>query len=365
MLWQRQSRKGQAVQTKRINLALQGGGAHGAFTWGVLDRLLDEPWLEFAGVSGTSAGALNGAALQAGLMSAAGTRGRLAARANLDHLWSEVGQVTDNRMVRWLTSMFPVPRGFQRLTEMVSPFAWMEAATRVFSPYDYGPFYVNPLHRIICSMPHKPREGAEGPRFFVTATNVRTGGVRVFGGAEVTPAAIMASACLPTIYRAVEIPDPVTGAIEAYWDGGYTGNPALFPLYQPDLPRDIVIVNINPMQREEVPHTPAAISDRINEISFNSSLRSELRAINFVKRLFAEDRLQGRDMKNVLVHMVMDDKLMTTLSARTKMVPGPGLLARMKAAGQAAADRFLEHHADNLGQRDSVDLPALFGSTGG
>ncbi len=349
------------MQTKRINLALQGGGAHGAFTWGVLDRLLDEPWLEVSGVSGTSAGALNGAALCAGLMSASGMRGRQAARANLDHIWSEVGQVSDSRMMRWLTSMFPVPRGFQRLTEMFSPFAWMEAATRVFSPYDYGPFYVNPLYRIICAMPHKPRDGGDGPQFFVTATNVRTGRVRIFAGAEATPAAVMASACLPTIYRAVEIPDPATGAVEAYWDGGFTGNPALFPLYRSGLPRDIVIVNINPMQREEVPHSPAAISDRINEISFNSSLMSELRAINFVKRLFAEGRLHGRDMKNVLVHMVMDDKLMTTLSARTKMVPGPGLLARMKAAGQVAADSFLERHADDLGQRDSVDLPALFG----
>ncbi|KRW93287.1 patatin-like phospholipase family protein [Paracoccus sp. MKU1] len=349
------------MDVRRINLALQGGGAHGAFAWGVLDRLLDEPAIEIRGISGTSAGALNGAALAAGLSCGPGRRGREAARQNLAHIWSQVGQVSDNSVVRWLHSMFPVPRAWQRLTELLSPVAWLGSLTRVFSPYDSGPFYTNPLAAILREMPH-PRLGREeGPAFFVTATNVRTGLVRVFGGAEVTVDTILASACLPELFRAVEIDDPLTGRREAYWDGGYSGNPALFPLYRGDLPRDIVIVNINPMLRDAVPKTPAAIQDRVNEISFNAALLAELRAINFVKRLHAEDRLTGRPMKNVLLHAIMDEDLMNSLSASTKLIPNPGLLQRMHDAGMQAADRFLERDAEKIGERDSYDLSQLFG----
>lgn len=347
---------------KSINLALQGGGAHGAFAWGVLDRLLEGDEIDIAGISGTSAGALNGAAVTAGLAARPGKAGRRAARENLDYVWSQVGQFSDNRMVRWMSSMVPIPRGLQRLAELMSPVAWLEGFSRVFSPYDTGPFYSNPLHAIIREMPHKLHAGSEaGPDFFVTATNVRTGRVRIFSGSEVTPEAVMASGCLPTLFRAVEIDDPATGRREAYWDGGYSGNPALFPLFIPTLPPDIVIVTINPMEREAVPKTPVEIQDRINEISFNSSLLRELRAIQFMKRLAAEGRLTGRGMKEPLIHMVSDDTLMTSLGTRTKVMPAPGLLARMKEAGRGAADAFIAGDAANIGQRDSVDLPKLYG----
>lgn len=345
---------------RRINLALQGGGAHGAFSWGVLERFLDEPEVEIAGISGTSAGALNGAALAAGLACGKGKAGRDAARENLEHVWSQIALVSDNVMLRWLWSMLPAPRGFQRLAEMFSPASWLEAAVRIVSPYDYGPFYRNPLREVLLGMPHPALDREGGPRLFVTATNVRTGLVRVFGGKEVSVEAVMASACLPEVFRAVEIDDPQTGRREAYWDGGYSGNPALFPLYHQSLPRDIVVVNINPMLRKEIPKTPSAIQDRVNEVSFNASLLSELRAINFVKKLFDEGRLEGRDMKNVLIHMVMDDKLMNGLTASTKLVPSPGLLERMREAGRVAADRFLSECGDNLGRRDSYDLSRLF-----
>jgi len=238
----------------------------------------------------------------------------------------------------------------------------MESVSRIFSPYDSGPFYTNPLGRIIARMPHPLGPGdPRRPALFVTATNVRTGRVRVFSGDEVTPNAVMASACLPTLFRAVEIEDHQTGRLEAYWDGGYSGNPALFPLFDPALPRDIVIVTINPMQREGVPRTPVAIQDRINEISFNSSLQSELRAIQFVKRLAAEGRLTGRDMKEPLIHLLSDDELMASLGARTKLLPAAGLVGRMKAAGRNAAEKFLAGDARNIGERDSVDLPLLYG----
>lgn len=348
------------MAVRRINLALQGGGAHGAFAWGVLERLLQDDTIEIAGISGASAGALNGAALAAGLACGPGKRGREAACENLDYIWSQVSQISDNRLVRWIHSLFPVPRSLQRLTELISPMAWMESVTRIFSPYDYGPFYSNPLAAILREMPH-PTLGLErGPQFFVTATNVRDGRIRVFGGAEVTPDAIMASACLPTLFRAVEIYDPASGRREAYWDGGYSGNPALFPLFAPDLPRDIVIVNINPMLRDVLPKSPTEIQDRINEISFNAALLRELRAINFVKRLHDEDRLTGRPMKNPLIHMIMDDLLMNSLSAATKIVPEPGLLHVLREAGHAAADRFLSRDAADLGHRDTVDLARLY-----
>ncbi|WP_207102380.1 patatin-like phospholipase family protein [Paracoccus shandongensis] len=352
------------MEEKRINLALQGGGAHGAFAWGVLDRLLDEDWLTISAISGTSAGALNAAALKAGLSRHQGLPGRRAARQNLDHLWAQVGQISDNRVVRWMHSLVPAPREMERLAELFSPAAWLDNLTRIFSPYDYGPFYVNPLASVLRDLPCPDFSNTRGPQLFVAATNVRTGRIRVFTNAAATPDAVMASACLPNLFRAVEIPDPETGQMEAFWDGGFTGNPAMFPLYDHRLPRDIVIVNINPLLRDGIPRTPVEIADRVNEISFNASLMADLRAINFVKRLFAEDRLQNRPMKNPLVHMILDDVLMNDLNARSKLTPAPGLLARMKLAGQVAADTFLRDHADALNTRDTVDLPALFAGSG-
>lgn len=349
------------MQKTQINLALQGGGAHGAFTWGVLDVLLDEPWLEIAAISGTSAGALNGAALKAGLVRGGAKLGRQAAREDLAWLWGQVSEVADLRLNRWMSSLFPVPAALDRMAQLISPAAMMEQWGRLFSPYDYGMFYHNPLTRIVERFEYEHVCATHGPAFFVSATNVRTGRIRVFSGAEISTEAILASACLPSLFQAIEIDDPKTGRREAYWDGGYTGNPALFPLYEPKLPRDIVIVNINPLERDGVPRTPAEIEDRVNEISFNSSLLSELRAINFVHRLMAQKRVAEGEMKDVLIHMVADDKVMVELGAETKIMPAAGQLERLRKAGQGAASRFLAAHADNLGQRASVDLARLFG----
>lgn len=353
------------MKEKRINLALQGGGAHGAFAWGVVDRLLDEDWLHIDAISGTSAGALNGAALKGGLSRhKSPVAGRKAAKENLDRLWSEVGEASDNIAVRWMYSLSPMPRGMQRWAELFSPTAWLEGMTRLFSPYDYGAFYTNPLANVMRSLPYPNFSNEQGPELFVAATNVRTGRIRVFTGTEVTPDAVMASACLPSVFRAVEIEDPKTGVTDAYWDGGFTGNPALFPLYRNHLPRDIVIVNINPLIRDKLPKSPAEIADRVNEVSFNSALMADLRAINFVKRLHKENRLQDRPMKDPLIHMILDDMLMNDLTARSKMLPEPGMLVHMKEAGQIAADSFLNEHADALNSHDTVDLGELFAGTG-
>lgn len=342
------------AKPKRINLALQGGGAHGAFTWGVLDRLLEDNRLEIAGISGTSAGALNGAALKAGL-----ARGsRAAARENLSWLWEQVGAITDTRFEPWLNAAAPVL--ISQAIEGSLPFAMGDSLARVVSPYALGPFYSNPLRRIVERFHYDAVCGGPGPAFHICATNVRSGKIRIFTGHDITPDAILASACLPTLFQAVEIDDPTTGRREAYWDGGYTGNPALFPLFAPGLPADIVVVNINPLNREEIPTSARAIQNRINEISFNSSLLRELRAIEFVQRLLAEGSLAPGSMKKVLVHMVADDGLMQQLSVATKMVATPQVLHQLREAGRAACTAFLETHFERIGRESSVDLVAMF-----
>ncbi len=340
---------------KRINLALQGGGAHGAFTWGVLDRLLDEKDVEVAAITGTSAGALNGAAFKSGMVHS----GRDGARASLDSLWQRMGAVDDARLAGWMRGI--EPGHIARALEYSAPLAMAEAWSRLVSPYAYGPFYRNPLTPVVDRFNFEEICAEDGPDLFVCATCVRSGKIRVFTGDEISTDAILASACLPNLFQAVEIHDPKSGRTEAYWDGGYTGNPALYPLFHGDLPDDIVVVNINPLERDEVPRTPQQIQNRINEISFNSSLFRELRAINFVQRLLQEGKLKAGEMNRVLVHMIADDELMNDLSATTKTVPNPIILNRLKQAGQAAAHQFLRDHKNDLGERSTVDLPAMFG----
>ncbi|MEM8576968.1 MAG: patatin-like phospholipase family protein [Pseudomonadota bacterium] len=339
---------------KKINLALQGGGAHGAFTWGALDRILADERIEIAGISGTSAGALNAAALKAGMI----RDGRDGARASLRALWGRVAGVQDTRMPAW---MAPVSASaISQAIEYSLPYAVGDAVGRMISPYAYGMLYSNPLEPIVRDFDFECVCAEEGPALFINATRVRSGKLRVFEGPEVTPEAIMASACLPTLFQAVEIFDKETGQTEAFWDGGYTGNPALFPLFRGALPDDIVVININPLEREDTPKTPQQIQNRINEISFNSSLLREMRAINFVQRLLDDGTLPEGSMSRVLVHMIADDALMNELSVATKLVPNGFIMGRLFDAGYAAADRFLETAFDDLGTRSSVDLREMF-----
>ena len=340
----------------RVNLGLQGGGAHGAFTWGVLDRLLEEEDIEVTAISGTSAGAMNAAAYKAGLLAG----GRAGARANLDWFWGQVGAINAPFAQDWLAALAPSIKGFAAMLEMSPGFQVFETATRMTSPYVYGPMLRNPLARILSDMRFEHVCSDDGPRLFVGATNVRTGKIRVFAGQEITVDALLASACLPTLFQAVEIDDAATGRREAYWDGGYTGNPALFPLYDMDLPDDVLIVGINPVVRDKLPRTPEAIANRINEIGFNSSLLRELRSIDFVRRLLDDHKIAPGTMKRVLVHMIDDDALMNDLNVATKTFPVPVILARLKAAGRAAMDAFLRDHKADLGRRDTVDLRAMF-----
>ncbi len=344
-----------AKTRKQINIALQGGGAHGAFTWGALDRLLEDDRIEIGGISGTSAGALNGAALKAGLAKG----GRDGARENLDWLWGQMGAVTDPGLSAWIDGV--TPRSFSTAIEMSPAYLMSETLTQFVSPYSYGPFYSNPLRSVVEAFDYDRVCGATGPALFICATNVRTGKIRVFSKQEISTDVILASACLPTIFKAVEITDPETGETDAYWDGGYTGNPALFPLFNRELPQDILVVNINPLVRDALPVTPQQIQNRVNEISFNSSLLREMRAIAFVQRLLDDGTLTQKRMRRLHMHMIADDDLMNELSVATKLVPTAPILARLKEAGRKAADGFLSEHFEALGTRSSIEMAEVFG----
>ncbi|MFW2544421.1 patatin-like phospholipase family protein [Primorskyibacter sp. 2E107] len=345
------------AQPIRINLALQGGGAHGAFTWGVLDRLLEEDKVEVAAISGTSAGALNGAAIKTGLLDG----GRQGARDKLEWLWQQIGALDHVAMPDWMQAFLPDPGMVSKSLEYSLPYVWGEAMVRIMSPYSSGPFYRNPLEPIVAQFDFSKVCNEHGPALFVCATQVRSGKIRIFTEANLSGEAIMASACLPTLFQAVELPDPESGEIEAFWDGGYTGNPALFPFFEPRFPDDILVVNINPLHREAIPVTPPEIQNRINEISFNSSLLRELRAVDFVQRLIADGSVQPGRMKDVRVHMIADDPLMNALSVATKTVPVPSVISQLKAAGRRAAGEFLNRHLDDLGKRQTADLRKMFG----
>jgi NTE family protein len=349
-------------EKKTINLALQGGGAHGAFTWGALDRLLEEDRIEIEGITATSAGAMNAAALKHGWLQG----GAEAAMASLKRFWWQIagldGEMSEAMMV-WLRAISPSPAFIARALEASPATLVAEAITRTLSPYQFNPFNFHPMRKI-CEelLDYDLVCASNGPQLFVTATNVRTGKPRVFKGDEITPDALLASACLPTLFQAIEIHDPRTDRIEAYWDGGYMGNPALYPLFYHTKASDIVIVHINPIEREDLPRTAQEILNRVNEISFNASLLRELRTIELVNRLLDEGVLPEGRMKRNRIHSVRDDRLMAQLGIATKLTPNRALLWQLHEAGHAAMDAFLREHWADIGERSSVDLKRMFAS---
>ena len=350
--------------TVTINLALQGGGAHGAFTWGALDRLLEEGDIEIDGITATSAGAMNAAAVKRGWVMA----GRDGAREWLERFWLKLTGLDgpcSEAVIDWLRTVSPTPALTARLLEYSPAVVTADAITRVLSPYQFNPTNYHPLRAVVEEMLDADGFGStKGPKLFINATNVRDGKPRVFVGREITADAILASACLPTLYQAIEIDDPKTGRREAYWDGGYTGNPALYPLFYRTKAADIVIVHINPLYRDELPRTASEIATRINEISFNASLLRELRNIDFVNRLIDRGVIAAETMRYNHVHSVSDDTLMNMLGIVTKMTISRTLLLQLKDAGRAAMEAFLAKHRDKLGRRSSLDLRAVFTSAG-
>jgi NTE family protein len=337
------------TNSKTINLALQGGGAHGAFTWGVLDRLLEANDLGFEGLSATSAGAMNAAVFAYGLA----VDGREGARKALTGYWKRVSDAA---------SLGPLqPSPFDRMlgdhSLNWSPvFSLMGFVTRVLSPYQFNPSDYNPLRDIVeQSIDFEVLQRPDCPvKLFLSATNVRTGKVKVFADKEISAAAVMASACLPTMFHAVEIDG------EAYWDGGYMGNPALFPLIYNCKSTDIVIVHINPLFRREVPRNADDIMNRINEISFNSSLMREMRAVSFVTSLITQNRIAGEELPRMLIHSIADDEFMGGLSATSKMNADWDFLIFLRDQGRKCAGDWLAKNYARLGVESSVDIDGVY-----
>lgn len=338
------TRRRKKPKTRKINLALQGGGAHGAFTWGALDRLLEEEDIEVEGVSATSAGAMNGAMFTTGLK----LGGRDAARQRLSDFWGEIRDAYPLNKPPWsiwaqaldgLPSMFNPTRAIQG------------AASFVVSPYQFNLLDINPLRDTLERMIDFSKVCRnDDPRLFVCATDVANGRARIFRGDEISVEALLASACLPTLYRAVVIDG------REYWDGGYTGNPALWPLiYYCEAP-DILIIHINPISRLEPPHDAKGIQDRINEISFNSTLLGELRAIDTIDRLVAAGHLPPDRYKRMRIHAVEDDEIMRELSAATKLTPDSRMLDRLFSSGRAAMEAWLDAHQASIGVESSVSI---------
>lgn len=341
-----------ASDPKPVNLALQGGGAHGAFTWGVLDRILEDGRLQIAGVSGTSAGAMNAVALADGY-----TRdGPDGAREALDRFWRSMSHgARHSPLKRTPYDVLTGSWGFEN-----NPvYHAMDALSRVASPYQMNPMNVNPLRDLVASsIDFGMVRKCTAFKLFISATNVETGKVRVFPREDLTVDMVMASACLPTLYQAVEI-DGVP-----YWDGGYVGNPALFPFHGQTGTDDLIVVQINPVERKGTPRTPQEIQNRVNEISYNSSLLKELRAIDFVDRLIRQGKLSRDDYRQVRVHVIGNEAHMNPLGASSKMNVEMPFLLKLRDLGRQTATRWLDKHLDQVGTSSTVDLRAMFDGIG-
>lgn len=337
-------------EVKWINLALQGGGSHGALTWGVLDRILEDERLKIGDISGTSAGAMNAVVLAAGMDSG----GRQGARAALARFW---GAVSD------AARFSPVQRSFAdrllgRWSLDHSPgYLMVEGMQRFFSPYDLNPFGFDPLRRILDAQVDFDRVNrCRQLSVHVTATHVRSGKARIFSRGEVTAEAVMASACLPQSAPAVMIGG------EAYWDGGFSGNPALAPLLESQRSHDIVIVQINPIIREQVPRSAREIINRVNEISFNASLLKDLQSIALIRDHWRQhhDEPAERGAAAALIHLIHVGAEVQDLAASSKMNAERAYLDLLFRRGRAWAEGWLEAHWDDLGQRSTFDPGGFF-----
>jgi NTE family protein len=328
-----------------VDFALQGGGAHGAFTWGVLDRLLEEPWLRIDGISGTSAGAMNAAVLVDGYVK----NGANGARAALENFWQRVSQAAvlsplrrtplDVLLGRWTLDHSPV-------------FVAMDLMARLFSPYDVGLGGANPLRNILAETVNFDRLAQAPIKLFVTATNVRTGRGRVFRNGEITPDVLLASACLPTLFQAIEIDG------ESYWDGGYSGNPTITPLVRECGSRDTILVQINPVERPQSPRSARDILNRLNEVSFNAVLLKELRMIALLRHVAQPDNSESAKWADMRIHRISSE-VMVELGYSSKLNAEWEFLCMLRDEGRRAADAFLTAHHDDLGRRPTLDLDEL------
>ena len=328
-----------------IDLALQGGGSHGAFTWGVLDRLLEEPWLEIAAISGTSAGAMNAAVLADG-WTAGGAAG---ARDALDRYWRHVSRSAAFSPLQ----RSPLDRLMGRWTLDTSPaYIFTDLMSRLLSPYDLNPSGYNPLRKVLAESIDFERLARSPIKLFITATRVQTGRGRIFRNAEITADVLLASACLPTMFRAIEIDG------EPYWDGGFAGNPTITPLIRESDAHDTILVQINPTNRPEAPRTAAEILNRLNEISFNSPLMKELRMIALLRQAADPGGGEGARWAKMRTHRIASDML-AKFGASSKLNAEWEFVLMLREEGRLAANRVLDHCGADLGKRSTADLDVL------
>ena len=328
-----------------VDLALQGGGSHGAFTWGVLDRLLEESWLKIDGVSGTSAGAMNAAVMIDGYAK----DGPAGARAALERYWRDVSRAAllspfqrtplDVMMGRWTLDSSPA-------------FVAMDLMSRLVSPYDLNVTGANPLHGILERNIDFDRLAKAPIKLFVTATNVHTGKGRVFRNADVTPEVLLASACLPSLFQAVEIDG------ESYWDGGYSGNPTITPLIRECSSQDTILVQINPISRPDIPKSARDILNRLNEVSFNAVLLKELRMIAMMRQVANPGNCEGARWAGMRIHRIASE-VMVSLGYSSKLNAEWEFLCLLRDEGRRAAEMFLQDDGVGLGRSSSFDLDAL------
>lgn len=341
-----------AATGKNINLALQGGGAHGAISWGVIDRLLEDDRIRICAISGASAGAVNAVALAYGLHQDGAEGGR----RMLDALWREISDAGKFYSPVRRTPL-DMALGAYNLDNSLSYLAF-DAFTRTLSPYQFNPFDLNPLRDILEKLiDFDGLRACEATDLYLSATNVRTGKVHVFRTADASLDAVMASTCLPFLFKAVEIDG------EHYWDGGYMGNPVLFPFFYESESSDVVIVHVNPLDRPDLPHTASQIMNRINEISFNASLLRELRAVGFVHKLLDDGWLKDeyRDrLRDIRIHSIRSDEALVDLSIASKFNVEWAFLTELKQRGRAIADAWLAENYEHIGKESSVNLRALY-----
>lgn len=334
---------------KTISLALQGGGAHGAFTWGVLDAILEDGRLAIEALTGTSAGAMNAVVLSEG-WNEGGADG---ARAKLETFWRAIS--VDGKYGSSERSLLDIMLGAWKSDATPPGLLWFELFSKVASPYDVNPLNINPLRGVIADLiDFEKVRACHAVKLFIAATNVRSGKIRVFEGRELTADHVMASACLPMLFQAVEIDG------EAYWDGGFMGNPALFPLFYEALCDDVLLVQINPIERRELPTDARAIQDRLNEITFNASLLRELRAIDFVNRLVDAGTLASNSYKRVLMHRIDGGPPLAELTSSSRLNSDWDFLLRLRDIGRNAARRWLKRNYDAIGKVATLDLKAAF-----
>lgn len=336
--------------TKTVNLALQGGGSHGAFTWGVLDRLLEDGRLDVEGISGTSAGAVNGALLAYGML----TGGRETARELLHRLWRRLAKANAFGPLSpsWLSGLTGDPH-----LDHHPVYAGFDLMIRMMSPYQFNPLGLNPMQDVLHGLiDFRVLREARDVRLYVSATNVTQGKLKVFAGKELSADCLVASACLPFLFQAVQIGG------EHYWDGGYMGNPTIYPLIHDCAARDIVVVQVTPIIRPAVPTTPTAIVDRVNEISFNSTYMRELRAVELINRLIEEGRLTPEEagMKPVYLHRIEAEDRMSHLGVSSKLNADWGFLTSLRDLGREAAERWLEDRFEAVGAHSSFEAGRFF-----